>query len=375
MSSPVLTTTVRAHRGTRGPPRGGTSPPRPRPQAPRSASRHSVVGSPRWPRRPRSSCVAPSLAPGRGRRFRWTRPRRSCPRGEPTSSTSWRLAAGLRDLGHGHTVTYSRKVFIPLTMLCRDHCHYCTFAKPPAKLDHPFLTPDEVVAIAEAGRRMGCKEALFTLGDRPEERYDVAPAVAGGARVRLDARLPARRRDPRDRGDRPPPTSEPRRDELRGARAAEARERLDGHDAGDVVRPAGGARGSALRFARQGPGRSAADDRGRRSSRHPVHDGHPRRHRRDGARARRVVVRDPRPPPALPPRARGDRAELPREAGHGDASRARAGRRGVPGGRRRGADRARAAHEHPGAAEPLRSRRSSCGSWTPGSTIGAASRP
>ena len=84
------------------------------------------------------------------------------------------LAAGLRDLGHGHTVTYSRKVFIPLTMLCRDHCHYCTFAKPPAKLDHPFLTPDEVVAIAEAGRKMGCKEALFTLGDRPEERYDVA---------------------------------------------------------------------------------------------------------------------------------------------------------------------------------------------------------
>jgi FO synthase len=86
------------------------------------------------------------------------------------------VAAGLRDLGHGRTVTYSRKVFIPLTMLCRDHCHYCTFAKPPARLDHPFLTPDEVVAIAEAGRRMGCKEALFTLGDRPEDRYDVARA-------------------------------------------------------------------------------------------------------------------------------------------------------------------------------------------------------
>ena len=85
-----------------------------------------------------------------------------------------RVASGLRDLGHGRTVTYSRKVFIPLTMLCRDHCHYCTFAKPPARLDHPFLTPDEVVGIAEAGRKMGCKEALFTLGDRPEERYDVA---------------------------------------------------------------------------------------------------------------------------------------------------------------------------------------------------------
>src|SRR5438445_13873988 len=84
------------------------------------------------------------------------------------------IAARIRDLGHGTTVTYSRKVFIPLTMLCRDHCHYCTFAKPPAKLDQPFHTPEEVVAIAEAGRRSGCKEALFTLGDKPEDRYPVA---------------------------------------------------------------------------------------------------------------------------------------------------------------------------------------------------------
>ena len=85
-------------------------------------------------------------------------------------------ASSLRDLGWGDTVTYSRKVFIPLTMLCRDHCHYCTFAKPPAKLDAPFLTPDEAVAIAERGRLAGCKEALFTLGDRPEDRYPEAAA-------------------------------------------------------------------------------------------------------------------------------------------------------------------------------------------------------
>ncbi len=84
------------------------------------------------------------------------------------------VAGSLRDLGHGRAITYSRKVFIPLTMLCRDHCHYCTFAKPPAKLEKPFLSPDDVVAIAEAGRRQGCKEALFTLGDRPEDRYPVA---------------------------------------------------------------------------------------------------------------------------------------------------------------------------------------------------------
>src|SRR5436305_9361723 len=59
-------------------------------------------------------------------------------------------ARHLRDLGHGTTVTYSRKVFVPLTMLCRDHCHYCTFAKPPARLESAFLTPEQVVAIADA---------------------------------------------------------------------------------------------------------------------------------------------------------------------------------------------------------------------------------
>jgi FO synthase len=84
------------------------------------------------------------------------------------------VAARLRDLGTGDRISYSRKVFIPLTMLCRDHCHYCTFAKPPARLETPFLTPEEVLEIARAGRDRACKEALFTLGDRPEERYEVA---------------------------------------------------------------------------------------------------------------------------------------------------------------------------------------------------------
>ncbi|HXF37765.1 MAG TPA: 7,8-didemethyl-8-hydroxy-5-deazariboflavin synthase CofG, partial [Actinomycetota bacterium] len=86
------------------------------------------------------------------------------------------VARRLRALGHGDVVTYSRKVFVPLTMLCRDRCHYCTFAKPPRRLERPYLTPEEVLAIAEAGRRMGCKEALFTLGDRPEDRYPEARA-------------------------------------------------------------------------------------------------------------------------------------------------------------------------------------------------------
>lgn len=83
-------------------------------------------------------------------------------------------AAQLRDQGHGRLVSYSRKVFIPLTQLCRDVCHYCTFAKAPKRLDAPYLTADDVLAIARAGQKAGCKEALFTLGDKPELRYAAA---------------------------------------------------------------------------------------------------------------------------------------------------------------------------------------------------------
>lgn len=82
-------------------------------------------------------------------------------------------AARRRDAAHGQIVTYSRKVFIPLTQLCRDVCHYCTFAHPPRKGERAFLTREEVLAIAEAGKAAGCKEALFTLGDKPELRYRV----------------------------------------------------------------------------------------------------------------------------------------------------------------------------------------------------------
>src|ERR1700704_5977842 len=83
-------------------------------------------------------------------------------------------AARVRDAAHGDRVTFSPKVFIPLTMLCRDRCGYCTFAKPPARLESPYLTPDEVLAIARRGAEAGCHEALFTLGERPEDRYPIA---------------------------------------------------------------------------------------------------------------------------------------------------------------------------------------------------------
>jgi FO synthase len=85
-------------------------------------------------------------------------------------------AAELRDAGHGDRVSYSRKVFIPLTRLCRDVCHYCTFATAPRQGRRAYLTRDEVLAIARAGARAGCKEALFTLGDKPELRWREARA-------------------------------------------------------------------------------------------------------------------------------------------------------------------------------------------------------
>jgi FO synthase len=86
--------------------------------------------------------------------------------------------AGLASAGRAGVVTYSRKVFIPLTHLCRDRCHYCTFVTTPGQLraegKAPFLSPDEVLQIARDGAALGCKEALFTLGDRPEDRWPVA---------------------------------------------------------------------------------------------------------------------------------------------------------------------------------------------------------
>ena len=100
------------------------------------------------------------------------------------AATDWMLAAplgdlmqaaaGKRDAAHGRLVSYSRKVFIPLTRLCRDVCHYCTFAQRPSAGRAAYLSPDEVMAIARAGEAAGCTEALFTLGDKPELRYRAA---------------------------------------------------------------------------------------------------------------------------------------------------------------------------------------------------------
>ena len=88
-------------------------------------------------------------------------------------------AAELREAAKGRVVTYSRKVFIPLTTYCRDDCGYCTFKRDPGQPGAGYLSPDEVLDIARRGREQGCKEALFSLGDKPEVRFPEAAAALG----------------------------------------------------------------------------------------------------------------------------------------------------------------------------------------------------
>jgi FO synthase len=91
---------------------------------------------------------------------------------EPSELVS--IASALRDRTHGSLISYSRKVFIPLTHLCRDVCHYCTFAQVPKKVLKPYMSVEEVLEVARKGAKMGCKEALLTLGEKPELRYRAA---------------------------------------------------------------------------------------------------------------------------------------------------------------------------------------------------------
>ena len=119
--------------------------------------------------------------------------------------------AGLLAAGRPGVITYSRKVFIPLTRLCRDRCHYCTFATTPNRLPAAYLSPDEILAIAEEGRAAGCKEALFTLGDRPEDRWPAGARVARRARLRRHARLRPGDGDHGARAHRPAAAPQPRR--------------------------------------------------------------------------------------------------------------------------------------------------------------------
>ena len=142
-------------------------------------------------------------------------------------------AARLRDLGHGNIVSYSRKVFIPLTRLCRDICRYCTFVRGPRGVASAYLSPDEVLAIARAGVDAGCQEALFTLGDKPELQYEAARRALARLGYADHDRLS--RRDVRAGAarNRPAAARQSRRDERGGHRGAAPRVGVAGHDAGE----------------------------------------------------------------------------------------------------------------------------------------------
>ncbi len=99
---------------------------------------------------------------------------RYSPGSYPTGEDAYREARAIRDEAFGTRITYSPKVFIPLTKLCRDKCGYCTFAEPPARVEAPYMALSEVLKVAKRGARHGCHEALFTLGERPELRYPAA---------------------------------------------------------------------------------------------------------------------------------------------------------------------------------------------------------
>ena len=161
------------------------------------------------------------------------------------------LAAARERRRGGGLVTYSPKVFIPLTTLCRDVCGYCTFARPPRRGERAYMTEDEVLAIARAGAAAGCTEALFTLGDKPELRYQVAREELARARLRDDARVPRPRREARARRDRPAAAPEPGRDEPRRPRARCGRSRPRWGSCSRRVRS-----GSRRRAARTGPRRT-----------------------------------------------------------------------------------------------------------------------
>ena len=201
------------------------------------------------------------------------------------------VAGALRDRGHGARVSYSRKVFIPLTRLCRDCCHYCTFAHPPRRHAAAYLTPDEVLAIARAGAAAGCKEALFTLGDKPELRYRAARAEL--ARLGHDSTIAYLAAMAalvlRETGLLPhvnPGVMSA--DEIARLRPVSVSQGLMLETLGRAARPP---RRTAFRLARQGAGGAARDHRRRRRGGGAVHLGHPDRHRRDAARAHRGAAR------------------------------------------------------------------------------------
>ena len=269
--------------------------------------------------------------------------------------------AGLAGAGRPGVVTYSPKVFIPVTRLCRDRCHYCTFVETPghARPRGPGAVP--LPRRDPRDRPPGCRARLHRGAVHPRRpaRGPLArgAGLADARGLRLDAGLRAGDGDPGARGDRAAAAPQPRRDVVGGDEPAQAGLPLDGDDARDHLAPALRDQGRGpLRLAGQGPRRTGAGARGRRPPLGAVHHRPADRHRREPHRARRVDLRAaPRRAPVRP-RAGSDHPELPRQARHRDAPRRRPRARGVPRHDRRLPHRARPEGAAPGAAQPGRPR-------------------
>ena len=266
-------------------------------------------------------------------------------------------SAGRRGAGGRLPISYSRKVFIPVTHLCRDNCHYCTFVTVPGKLRAQgagmYLEPDEILDIARRGAELGCKEALFTLGDRPEERWPEAREWLGERGY--DSTLSYVR--------------------AMAIRVLEETGLLPHLNPGVMswsemsrLKPVAPSMGMMLEttsrrlFETKGlahygsPDKDPAvrlrtlTDAGRLSI--PFTTGPAGRHRRDAGRTRRHPACDSQVAQGVRARPGSDRAELPGQGTHRDGRRARCRDRGLPGDGGGCAAGARPGHAHPGAAEP-----------------------
>ena len=270
-------------------------------------------------------------------------------------------AAGrLRDDGHGRHISYSRKVFIPLTHLCRDVCHYCTFAQRPRAGRSAYLSPDEVLAIARAGAAAGCTEALFTLGDKPELRYRAAREAldALGYETTIHYLQAMCALALRETGLLP--HANPgvmSRAEIAGLRTVSASQgvMLESLSA-RLCEPGGVHYGSPDK--RPEARLETLQTRGRTAR--PIHDRHSHRHRRDTGRASRGADRHPRSASPFRAHSGGHRSELPRQARH-QARRRRGARSRRPHlDHRRGAPDPGPRDEYPGSAQPVAGRLSAC---------------
>src|SRR6266511_2067113 len=242
------------------------------------------------------------------------------------------LARRIRAERYGTRITYSPKVFIPLTMLCSDHCGYCTFAKPPAKLASAYLDPDQVLEIARAGAAAGCHEALFTLGERPEERYPRARHAldAMGYRSTVDYLAEACRLVVAETGLLP----------HANAGALSPRPRSGGHRP-ELPPQAGHSHGRRVAAPHGGV---PLDDRRRPRPARPEHpppgaaEPHRRLRRPAGGRHRRLGRRQPGHRRSRQPRAPVARAGAAAPGDRGRGLRARAAPDGLPGDGRRAGD-------------------------------------